>query len=103
MINSLGAYVQNVFVSLPSHEASQQQQQLPTAVSSPTMLSGLPIGMAADSCPLTNNVFRQACGSWIRILFLSWFLDPGVKNLRGKKEKNSRKFVRSNCNFIKQI
>jgi hypothetical protein len=44
MINSLGAYVQNVFVSLPSHEAAQQLQQLSTAPTSPTMLSGLPIG-----------------------------------------------------------
>jgi hypothetical protein len=44
MINSLGAYVQNVFVSLPSHEASQQLQQLPTNVGSPTLVSGLPIG-----------------------------------------------------------
>ncbi len=44
MINSLGAYVQNVFVSLPAHEAAQQLQQLSTAPTSPTMLSGLPIG-----------------------------------------------------------
>ncbi len=59
MINSLGAYVQNVFVSLPSHEAAQQLQQLSTAPTSPTMLSGLPIGWYLHSKYSSCSSYQQ--------------------------------------------
>ena len=78
MINSLGAYVQNVFVTLPSHEASQQLQQLNTAATSPTMLSGIPIGrfllikvpglISSVADPDSNRQAGSELGIWIRIL-----------------------------------
>ena len=44
MVNSLGAYVQNVFISTPQTE-QQQPQAAGNNVGTPSMLAGLPVGM----------------------------------------------------------
>jgi len=64
MINSLGAYVQNVFVSQPVTEAPQTHQPNPTP---PSLLAGMPIGPGVSAQPgfYYRGVYQPLTLSWI--------------------------------------
>jgi len=64
MINSLGAYVQNVFVSQPVQEAPQAQQPNSTP---PSLLAGMPIGPGVSAQPgfYYRGVYQPLTLSWI--------------------------------------
>jgi len=64
MINSLGAYVQNVFVSQPVQEVPQPQQPNSTP---PSLLAGMPIGPGVSAQPgfYYRGVYQPLTLSWI--------------------------------------
>ena len=71
MINSLGAYVQNMFISLPgAHHQQELQSSQPTPPSSstqPGMVAGLPVGPGVSAQPgfYYRGVYQPLTLSWL--------------------------------------